>query len=91
MILCLMWGLFLYYIETCKSMIIHQGAISIIISDWTYSASENLWSLKVNGRLFNYKIEILKGNSVIFFFNFAPFEMKIYLTELMYRGYLAWL
>lgn len=73
MILCLMWGLFLYYIETCKSMIIHQGAISIIISDWNYSASENLWSLKVSGRLFNYKIEILKGNSVIFFFlNFAP-------------------
>lgn len=85
MILCLMWGLFLYYIETCKSIIIHQGAISIIISDRTYSASENLWSLKVSGRLFNYKIEILKGN------NFAPFEMKIYLTELMYRGYHAWL
>lgn len=68
MVLCLMWGLFfLYYIETFKSIIIHYGAISIIISDWTYSASENLWSLKVNGRLFNYKIEILKSNSVNFF------------------------
>lgn len=70
-------GSFLYYIETCKSIIIHHGAISIEYQIGLIQLVKIYGtSLKVNGRLFNYKIEILKGNSVNFFLNFCTLNLK---------------